>query len=341
MNSRYVKFEEQKKSSYHLMVEGMNEPGKRDGSGPFVGSYQSKTKGKGKRKMAGEPCPNEVTEQVSVDMAGEVFALASVYGAKDTEIDKLIDGNLDLNEAQFVNLVSMVASLVPVGNQKRFKNQAMASFSSNESAMSDLIVAAEDALENMERSDEKSFTTIKWTKVTKAGREILKGLGLKGKDIEEGRAVIGGKGVFFFKVDGVKYKVSPDLKKASKVSESVNEKYVAKKGMKLSSSEYQKAKKSKGFNAKDWKWDPNDQLYVCIKNESILNEATDFQSDSNWTSEMNEHKHSYQVDQFGNGYTTTESGHAHEIQGFQVLAKANHRHDIPVNALGYSNKFIA
>jgi len=44
--------------------EGKDAPGKRDGSGPAKGSYQDKTKGKGKRKEAGEKCPNESVEQL-------------------------------------------------------------------------------------------------------------------------------------------------------------------------------------------------------------------------------------------------------------------------------------
>ena len=31
--------------------------GKRDGTGPYKGSYQSRTVGKGKRQAAGKPCP--------------------------------------------------------------------------------------------------------------------------------------------------------------------------------------------------------------------------------------------------------------------------------------------
>ena len=36
---------------------GRNTPGKRDGSGPWKGSYQKKTHGKGRRQAAGKPCP--------------------------------------------------------------------------------------------------------------------------------------------------------------------------------------------------------------------------------------------------------------------------------------------
>ena len=40
------------------MIEGSDEPGKRDGSGPFKGSFQAKAKkGIGKRKARGEKCP--------------------------------------------------------------------------------------------------------------------------------------------------------------------------------------------------------------------------------------------------------------------------------------------
>ena len=35
---------------------GRNTPGKRDGSGPWKGSYQ-KTHGKGRRQADGKPCP--------------------------------------------------------------------------------------------------------------------------------------------------------------------------------------------------------------------------------------------------------------------------------------------
>ena len=34
---------------------------------------------------------------------------------------------------------------------------------------------------------------------------------------------------------------------------------------KLSSAQYQKAKKRKSFNSKDWKWDPKQDLYVRVK----------------------------------------------------------------------------
>ena len=34
-----------------------NARGKRDGTGPYKGSYERKSGGGGKRKAAGEPCP--------------------------------------------------------------------------------------------------------------------------------------------------------------------------------------------------------------------------------------------------------------------------------------------
>lgn len=48
------------KSSYgeqHTLKKGKDAPGIRDGSGPYKGSFQDKTYGKGKRKQAGNPCP--------------------------------------------------------------------------------------------------------------------------------------------------------------------------------------------------------------------------------------------------------------------------------------------
>jgi hypothetical protein len=49
------------------------------------------------------------------------------------------------------------------------------------------------------------------------------------------------------------------------VNESVN-----LKQSKLSSSEYQKAKKLKAFNVKDWKWNAGEGLYIKVVNESVV-----------------------------------------------------------------------
>jgi hypothetical protein len=38
---------------------GKDQRGKRDGSGPYKGSAEAQTDGKGKRKAKGEPCPAE------------------------------------------------------------------------------------------------------------------------------------------------------------------------------------------------------------------------------------------------------------------------------------------
>lgn len=48
------------------IVEGYNERGKRDGTGPFKGSYMRKKFGKGRRKLAGEKCPASVDEALSM-----------------------------------------------------------------------------------------------------------------------------------------------------------------------------------------------------------------------------------------------------------------------------------
>jgi hypothetical protein len=48
------------------------------------------------------------------------------------------------------------------------------------------------------------------------------------------------------------------------IDESVN-----LKQSKLSSSEYQKAKKLKAFDAKDWKWNADEDLYIKVVNESV------------------------------------------------------------------------
>ena len=45
------------------------------------------------------------------------------------------------------------------------------------------------------------------------------------------------------------------------------------KQAKLSSAEYQKAKKLKDFKASDWKWNANEDLYVKVVNEAELSEA--------------------------------------------------------------------
>jgi uncharacterized protein YjbJ (UPF0337 family) len=42
------------------------------------------------------------------------------------------------------------------------------------------------------------------------------------------------------------------------------------KQSKLSSSEYQKAKKLKAFDAKDWKWNADEDLYIKVVNESVV-----------------------------------------------------------------------
>jgi hypothetical protein len=49
------------------------------------------------------------------------------------------------------------------------------------------------------------------------------------------------------------------------IDESVN-----LKQSKLSSSEYQKAKKLKAFDAKDWKWNADEDLYIKVVNESVV-----------------------------------------------------------------------
>jgi len=36
---------------------GKNARGKRDGTGPYKGSYQQRTSGKGRRQQAGQKCP--------------------------------------------------------------------------------------------------------------------------------------------------------------------------------------------------------------------------------------------------------------------------------------------
>jgi len=41
----------------HITLSGKTERGKRDGTGPFEGSYQGKKSPKGKRKMRREKCP--------------------------------------------------------------------------------------------------------------------------------------------------------------------------------------------------------------------------------------------------------------------------------------------
>ena len=40
------------------------------------------------------------------------------------------------------------------------------------------------------------------------------------------------------------------------------------KGNKLSSAEYQKEKKIKGFNSDDWEWNPDEQLYTRVNESS-------------------------------------------------------------------------
>ena len=40
-----------------------NQRGVRDGSGPFKGSYQQQKVGKGRRQMAGQPCPKKGTKK--------------------------------------------------------------------------------------------------------------------------------------------------------------------------------------------------------------------------------------------------------------------------------------
>jgi len=45
------------------------------------------------------------------------------------------------------------------------------------------------------------------------------------------------------------------------------------KSDKLSSAEYQKAKKRKGFNKKDWKWNSKEGLYNRVNEDSKLTEA--------------------------------------------------------------------
>jgi len=52
------------------------------------------------------------------------------------------------------------------------------------------------------------------------------------------------------------------------------------KQSKLSSAEYQKAKKLKDFKASDWKWNANEDLYTKVVNEAELSEAKSFTLDS-------------------------------------------------------------
>lgn len=65
------------------------------------------------------------------------------------------------------------------------------------------------------------------------------------------------------------------------VLESVNEGIPLLKQSNLSSAEYQKAKKLKGFNTKDWVWDGKTQLYKKTSKKENMNEAND-KSDADW-----------------------------------------------------------
>jgi hypothetical protein len=60
----------------------------------------------------------------------------------------------------------------------------------------------------------------------------------------------------------------------SAVKQSMNE--VNLKASKLSSAEYQKAKKLKDFKASDWKWNADEDLYTKVIKEGELNEKIDF-----------------------------------------------------------------
>ena len=64
------------------------------------------------------------------------------------------------------------------------------------------------------------------------------------------------------------------MKKVKLFEEFVNEASVNLKANHLSSSDYQKAKKLKGFDAADWKWNGDTELYDKVT-ESIVNEAKD------------------------------------------------------------------
>jgi hypothetical protein len=66
------------------------------------------------------------------------------------------------------------------------------------------------------------------------------------------------------------------------VNESVN-----LKQSKLSSSEYQKAKKLKAFDAKDWKWNAGEGLYIKVVNESVNEDVDDIDDDKDAIAQAN------------------------------------------------------
>lgn len=47
------------------------------------------------------------------------------------------------------------------------------------------------------------------------------------------------------------------------------------------------------------------------------------------TSQVDEHRHDYEIDENGKGKTTNVDDHIHEIEEFQVLEANEHTHDIP------------
>ena len=53
--------------SNHIVNESRNVPGKRDGTGPYKGSYMRRKFGKGRRRMLGQSCPVDIDDEVKLE----------------------------------------------------------------------------------------------------------------------------------------------------------------------------------------------------------------------------------------------------------------------------------
>lgn len=229
-------------------------------------------------------------EQVSVEVAGEVLALASLHGASDSDVESLIDSHRAFTGVDFSEMIELVKDLVPEKSRNTFLSKVNTAFK--------------------KRVNEAASTKVVHQKGS-------------------------------IKIGQVKYDVS-DL--GVRLTEGSKFVWIRKKDYKevinlledLLSGKYSWVEST----MTDALLAAEDGLEEMEKNQNSgrADEANKMQSDPNWTSEDSDHKHSFQVDRFGNGFTTVERGHAHEIQGFHVLASDKHRHSIPVNATGYTNK---